>query len=139
MTDEIMMPVPKAEAVSLAEIHAMRQLTDAVSTLARQMERYGEKLDDVRERIIRIEAKNHERAIEAIQTELKIAQSKIATFDGLQKKLDDALAKIDGLESVRDKATGAVGASGWLAKYAPWILTIAALALAGLGFDQAKP
>lgn len=134
-----MMPVTKPEAVSLAEIHAMRQLTDAVSTLARQMERYGEKLDDVRERIIRIEAKNHERAIEAIQNELKIALAKIATFDGLHKQLGDALAKIDGLESVRDRATGAVGATGWVAKYAPWLLAIGVAALAGLGFDQAKP
>lgn len=49
----------------------MRRLTDAVSTLACQMERYGKKLDDVRERIIRNETKNHERAIEAIQAELK--------------------------------------------------------------------
>ena len=112
--DEVMMPVPKPEAVSMAEIHAMRGLTDAVSTLTRQVERIGGKVDDVRERVIKLEAREYERQIE-----------------GLNDRLGSALKRIDDLEGTRDQQKGAKALVDWLRQTAPWLLAVGAAVFAG--------
>lgn len=112
--DEVMMPVPKPEAVSMAEIHAMRGLTDAVSTLTRQVERIGGKVDDVRERVIKLEAREYERQIE-----------------GLNDRLGLALKRIDDLEGTRDQQKGAKALVDWLRQTAPWLLAVGAAVFAG--------
>lgn len=117
--DEIMMPVPKPEAVSLTEIHAMRQLTDAVATLTRQVERIGGKVDDVRERVIKLEAREYERQIE-----------------GLNDRLGTALKRIDDLEGTRDQQKGAKALVDWLRVTAPWLLAGVAAFAAGLGLSK---
>lgn len=118
-TDEIIMPVPKPEALSLAEIHALRGLTDAVGTLTRHVERIGAKMDDVRERVIRIEARDYERQIET-----------------LSQRLTAALTRIDGLESGRDRQAGAMDAGRFLTKYAPWLVALLMAGLAGVGIGE---
>lgn len=117
--DEVMMPVPKPEAVSMAEIHAMRGLTDAVSTLARQVERMNAKVDDVRERVIKLEAREYERQIE-----------------GLNERLTAALRRIDDLEGTRDQQKGAKALVDWLRLTAPWLLAGIAAFAAGVGFNK---
>lgn len=112
--DEVMMPVQKPEAVSMAEIHAMRGLTDAVSTLTRQVERIGGKVDDVRERVIKLEAREYERQIE-----------------GLNDRLGSALKRIDDLEGTRDQQKGAKALVDWLRQTAPWLLAVGAAVFAG--------
>ncbi|MFN7128417.1 MAG: hypothetical protein ACK4OJ_05070 [Brevundimonas sp.] len=116
MADEIMTPVTKPEAVSMAEIHAIRGLTDAVGTLTRQVERMNTKVDDVRERVIKLEAREYERQIE-----------------GLNDRLGDALKRIDGLEGTRDQQKGAKALVDWLRQTAPWLVALAMAALAGIG------
>lgn len=106
--DEIMTPVTKPEAVSMAEIHAMRQLTDAVANLTRQVERMNTKVDDVRERVIKLEAREYERQIET-----------------LWDRLNAALKRIDDLEGTRDQQRGAKGLVDWLRQTAPWLAAIA--------------
>lgn len=110
-----MTPVSKPEAVSMAEIHAMRGLTDAVATLTRQVERIGGKVDDVRERVIKLEAREYERQIE-----------------GLNERLAAALTRIDNLEGTRDQQKGAKALIDWLRQTTPWLLAIAASVFAGL-------
>ncbi len=125
--EEIMMPVPKPEAVSMAEIHAMRQLTDAVGTLTRQIERMNAKVDDVRERVIKLEARDYERKIDDLKARLEgAAQDHVRQIEGLQ-------GRIDALESSRDKQSGAMGVGTWLTKNAPWLLAGIAAFAAGLG------
>lgn len=114
--DEIMTAVTKPEAVSMAEIHAIRGLTDAVGTLTRQVERMNTKVDDVRERVIKLEAREYERQIE-----------------GLNDRLGDALKRIDGLEGTRDQQKGAKALVDWLRQTAPWLVALAMAALAGVG------
>ncbi|MBU2233202.1 MAG: hypothetical protein KKG69_18200 [Alphaproteobacteria bacterium] len=116
MSDEIMTPVTKPEAVSMAEIHAMRQLTDAVSALGRQVERMNSKVDDVRERVIKLEAREYERQIE-----------------GLNDRLSDALKRIDGLEGTRDQQKGAKALVDWIRQTSPWLLAMVMAILAGVG------
>jgi hypothetical protein len=119
--EEVMMPVPKPEAVSMAEIHAMRGLTDAVSTLTRQVERIGGKVDDVRERVIKLEAREYERQIE-----------------GLNERLGLALKRIDDLEGTRDRQKGAKALVDWLRQTAPWLLAVAAAVFAGFEVGGSK-
>lgn len=114
---EIMTPVTKPEAVSLAEIHALRGLTDAVGSLTRQVEKMGAKVDDVRERVIKLETREYERQIENLNT-----------------RYEDAIIRINDLEATRDRQTGALGVGSWLTKYAPWLLSGVAAFAAGVGF-----
>jgi predicted RNase H-like nuclease (RuvC/YqgF family) len=116
LSDEIMTPVTKPEAVSMAEIHALRGLTDAVGTLTRQIERMNTKVDDVRERVIKLEAREYERQIE-----------------GLNDRLSEALRRIDGLEGTRDQQRGARALVDWIRQTAPWLLAMAMAILAGVG------
>ena len=120
--DEIMTPVTKPEAVSMAEIHAMRGLTDAVASLTRQVERMNAKVDDVRERVIKLEAREYERQIE-----------------GLNERLGAAMKRIDDLEGTRDQQRGAKGLVDWMRQTAPWLVALGMAALAGLGLKAGAP
>lgn len=122
MSDEIMVPVTKPEAVSMAEIHALRGLTDAVGTLTRQVERMNSKVDDVRERVIKLEAREYERQIE-----------------GLSDRLALALKRIDDLEGTRDQQKGAKALVDWVRQTTPWLLALIMAALAAVGFKDAQP
>ena len=114
--DEIMTPVTKPEAVAMAEIHAMRGLTDAVASLTRQVERMNTKVDDVRERVIKLEAREYERQIE-----------------GLNERLTATLKRIDDLESTRDQQRGAKSLVDWVRQTTPWLLAGIAAFVAGIG------
>lgn len=103
--EEIMMPVSKPEAQALSEIHALRGLTDAVSTLTRQTERMSAKMDDVRERVIKLEAREYERQIEA-----------------LNMRISEYESRVNGLEATRDQQIGAKNLMDYLKKFSPWIL-----------------
>lgn len=117
--DEIMTPVTKPEAVAMAEIHAIRGMTDAVSSLTRQVERIGGKVDDVRERVIKLEAREYERQIE-----------------GLNERLTATLKRIDDLESTRDQQRGAKSLVDWVRQTTPWLLAGIAAFVAGIGLKE---
>ena len=117
-----MVPVTKPEAVSMAEIHALRGLTYAVGTLTRQVERMNSKVDDVRERVIKLEAREYERQIE-----------------GLSDRLALALKRIDDLEGTRDQQKGAKALVDWVRQTTPWLLALIMAALAAVGFKDAQP
>jgi TolA-binding protein len=117
--DEIITPVTKPEAVSMAEIHAMGGLTDAVSALGRQIERMNAKVDDVRERVIKLEAREYERQIEA-----------------LNDRLSAAFKRIDDLEGTRDQQKGAKALVDWLRQTAPWLLAGIAAFVAGISIKN---
>ena len=103
----------------MAEIHAIRGLTDAVGTLTRQVERMNTKVDDVRERVIKLEAREYERQIE-----------------GLNERLGAALKRIDDLEGTRDQQKGAKALVDWLRVTAPWLLAGLAAFAAGVGLSK---
>lgn len=115
-TDEITMPVTRPEALALTEIHAMRALTDAVTRLAGQVERMGDKLDDVKERVVAIEASKYEQQIELAH-----------------ERLGQALRRIDQLEARQDRQDGAMSVGSWVSKYAPWLMAIIVAGLTALG------
>lgn len=127
-TDQVMMSVTTPDAVKMAEIHAMRQLADSVAQQSRQfsehmgaqtraLEKMTGKVDDVRERVIRLESAQHGAEIEKVRVELV-----------------KALSRIDTLESQRDQMKGAGTLATWLTKNAPWLLAGIAAFAAGMGF-----
>jgi len=105
--ESVILPVPKETAVGLAEIHAIRGLTDAVSGLTRHIERIGGRVEDVRERVIKLEAK---------ETDAKLAAG--------QGKMEALESRLNLLESIRDQQRGAVNLVGWLRETAPWLVTL---------------
>lgn len=134
MSDEIMTPVTKPEAVSMAEIHAMRQVADTLRALSdavtaqgksqaehsaastRAMERLTEKVDGMNTRLIRLEEAKHGREIERIEL---IAQA-------IGRRVDD-------LEGTRDQQKGAKALVDWVRQTAPWLLAMVMAILAGVG------
>jgi replicative DNA helicase len=116
---EVMMPVGQADALQQVEIHVLRQMADNIAAQTRSLERLASKVDDVRERVIKLEAQKTHEEVAAIQL-----------------KLDAAMTRIDQLEKMRDEATGAASVWTWLSKNAAWLFTGVAAFVAGLAIKS---
>jgi anti-sigma factor RsiW len=112
---EVMMPVPTPEALHGIEITVLRQMGDNIAAQTRAMEKLTSKIDDVRERVIRLEAQKTHEEVAAIQL-----------------KLEAALSRINDLEAQRDREKGAQSVWVWLSKNAAWLFAGAAAFIAGL-------
>jgi hypothetical protein len=128
--DQILMSVGKPEALAHAELHAMRQVADAIKIQGQQtiehmaastraMERLSEKVEGMNARLIRLEEQKHGREIEKLTDEVR-----------------GALRRIDGLESTRDQQRGAKGFVEWMSKNTPWLIAAAAFIAAAIGVKQ---
>lgn len=131
--EQILMSVGKPEALAHAEIHAMRQLADAVTAQSkffgevmqantRALERVVERVDDMNSRLIRLEEQKHGREIENVRSEMS-----------------GAFRRINDLESTRDQQKGAKALVDWLRVTAPWLIAIALGVMAALGWKQPTP
>lgn len=137
MADEVMTAVQKAEAVAMAEIHAMRQVADTLKALTdtvsaqgraqadhtaastRALEKLSEKVEGMNGRLIRLEEQKHGREIDALSKR----------FEGLEKR-------IDLLESTRDQQRGAKLLVDWLRQTAPWLVTVGIAIAAIVGIKE---
>lgn len=128
--EQIFMSVPTVDAQSLAEIHALRALADAVTLQGRQvsehisantraMEKLGDQVGDLSVRVTRLEEQKHGRDIEGMRDELR-----------------GAFRRINDLESTRDKQSGAKALVDWLRVTAPWLFVLGASTLAFLGWQK---
>lgn len=116
---EIMMPVATHDAMNQATILVLRQIAENVAAQTARLEAVTIKVDDVRERLARLEAQDANKAIEAVRAELK-----------------GAMARVDLLESQRDKVQGVAAFWNWLARSAPWLMAGIAAFVAGLGIKS---
>lgn len=130
--DEIMMPVTKPEAVTLAEIHALRQISDALAATNRSLTTLTADMRDVRERVIKIEAKDMDAKIAEYRAECR------TTCAELRADIKAATVRIDSLEGSRDKHTGVMSVGAWLTKYAPWLVALILAGMAGVGLGVEK-
>ena len=97
----------------MAEIHALRQISDLLAAQTRQMEKLTDKVDDVRERVIALEMSGYDDRLKSLKVDLEAAKR-----------------QIDGLESQRDKVVGAATFWTWAGKNFPWMLALIAAAAA---------
>ena len=105
-----------------AQIFALRQIGENVAAQTARLEGLAAKMDDVRERLARLEAQEAGKLV-----------------DGLRAELKAALARIDALESQRDRVAGGADCWAWLGRSAPWRAAGLAACLAGLGVKLAEP
>lgn len=139
--DEVMMPVPKSDALAAAEIHALRQMGDAVSAIGRSVETLAGKVDDVRERVIRLEEQKATKLVERVERDLREQLATAKAEHGLAMAsatatLAVALTRIDALESARDVSVGSRNVWTWLSANAAWLFAGAAAFIAGLALKS---
>jgi len=101
-----MMPMTKPDALQHIEITVLRQLGENIAAQTRHLEGLTDKVNDVRERVIRIEARETEKHVEDLEQRIKT------------------------LEDSRNQVRGVTAFGAWLAQSAPWLLAGIAAALA---------
>ncbi len=104
------------EAIQQAHLLALRQIGENLSAQTRRLEGLTLKVDDVRERLVRLEAQEAGKLVEAVRGDLKAA-----------------FARIDLLEAQRDKVFGVGALWTWLVRSGPWLAAGLAAFLAGAG------
>ena len=124
--DEIMTPVSRPEAVAMAEIHALRQISDALTAtnqslhaLTADVREVRADVKEVRDKVIRMEGEDLKAQLRDLKSDVKAA-----------------VGRVDLLEQTRDRAAGVLGASAWMSKYAPWLFAIIMAAAAGFGLQS---
>lgn len=105
-----------AEALHQAQILTLRQIGDNVAAQTKRLEGLTNKVDDVRERLARLEAQKADKLVEALREELRTA-----------------LGRIDLLEAQRDRVEGVAAFWTWLARCGPWLAAGLAAFAAGVG------
>lgn len=99
-----------------AELFSLRQISENLAAQTQRLEGLTSKVDDVRERLVRLEAQEAGKLVEALRSELKAA-----------------ISRVDQLEAARDRVVGVAAFGAWLARSAPWLAAGLAAFLAGLG------
>jgi len=100
----------------IQEVHlvTLRQISENIASQTRRLEALSAKVDDVRERIVRLEAQEAGKLVEAVRRDLQAA-----------------LTRIDELEAQRDKVVGVTAFWVWLARVGPWLAGAIGAFLAG--------
>lgn len=105
-----------ADALHQAQILTLRQIGDNVAAQTKRLEGLTTKVDDVRERLVRLETQEAGKLVEALRGDLRVA-----------------LNRIDALESQRDQVVGIAAFWTWLVRSGPWLAAGVAAFLVGLG------
>lgn len=106
------------EALHEAQVLTLRQIGENLAAQTQRLEGLTGKVDDVRERLARLEAQEAGKLVETLRGELRTAMS-----------------RIDMLEAQRDKVVGVATLSTWLARSGPWLAAGVAAFLAGIGLN----
>ena len=110
---------PSLEALQSAQILTLRQIGENVAAQTRRLEGLTTKVDDVRERLVRLEAFETGKMVDTLRAELKAA-----------------VARVDLLEAQRDKVVGVAAFWSWLVRSAPWLAAGSAAFVAGIGWKS---
>lgn len=113
---------PRAQALDAlhnAQILTLRQIGENVAAQTRRLEGLTSKVDDVRERLVRLEAQEAGKLVDALRSDLKAA-----------------IVRVDLLEAARDKVEGAAAFWNWVVKSAPWLAAGISAFVAGVGLKS---
>lgn len=117
--EEFMMPVSTPDAMAEMNIHALRQISDALTATNRSLTNLAADVKDVRERVIKIEGQDVKGDLRDLKADVKANAQ-----------------RIDVLERARDRQDGAMSVGAWLSKHAPWLLAGIAAFAAGVGIKM---
>jgi hypothetical protein len=109
---EVMMPTTKSDALQHIEITVLRQMGDNIAAQTRHLEALSSKVDDVRERVIRIEARETE------------------------KEVEDLARRVASLEEKNHRVSGVTAFGAWIAQSAPWLVAVGAFILYIIGLKK---
>ncbi|MDO8799761.1 hypothetical protein [Phenylobacterium sp.] len=107
------------DALQNAQILTLRQIGENVAAQTRRLEGLTAKVDDVRERLVRLEAQEAGKLVEALRSDLKAA-----------------VGRVDLLEAARNKIEGAAALWNWVVKSAPWLAAGISAFVAGIGLKS---
>ena len=107
------------DALQNAQILTLRQIGENVAAQTRRLEGLTAKVDDVRERLVRLEAQEAGKLVEGLGSDLKAA-----------------VARVDLLEAARDKVESAAAFWNWVVKSAPWLAAGISAFVAGIGLKS---
>jgi len=105
---EIFSAVSPSEVIEQSHMMVLRRLSDDMTSVLKDVR-------EVRDKVINIEAQNMMGKVGALEVDMK-----------------GAVARINDLESERDKRTGVQDFVGWLMKNTPWLIALGAAASAFL-------
>ena len=113
------MPAQNYDQLQQANLFALQQISENLSAQTKRLEGLTAKVDDVRERLVRLEAQEAGKLVEAVRGDLK-----------------GALSRIDQLEAERDKVVGVGAFWAWLVRSGPWLVAGIAAFLSGMGLKD---
>lgn len=119
MTSEQTQRDHQLEAIRDAQILTLRQISENLAAQTRRLEGLTAKVDDVRERLVRLEAQEAGKLVEALRSDLKAA-----------------VGRVDLLEAARNKIEGAAALWNWVVKSAPWLAAGISAFVAGIGLKS---
>lgn len=99
----------------MAEIHALRQISDALSATNQSLQNLAHDVREVRTDVKEVRDKVNRMEGEDLKAQLRDIK---AEFGGALKRIDD-------LEGIRDQQRGAKGLIDWLRQTAPWLVAVA--------------
>lgn len=102
-----MVPISETKASNIFELQLLRQISSQMVAHQELSLRMQESVQDVRERVIRIESSGTG-----------------ARLDALKEASAVLSARLDRLEDDHQQRKGAVAFLGWLSKNAPWLLAL---------------
>lgn len=123
---EVMMPVKAADAMHGVELTLLRTMGDNLAAQTTALLKLTDKVDEIKERLIVLEAQKATKLVEKVEADLR------AALAGSQADVRIALSRIDALEAERDRNRGAESVWTWLSKNAAWLFAGAAAFIAGL-------
>ncbi|OIQ74054.1 hypothetical protein GALL_443050 [mine drainage metagenome] len=97
------------------QLLTLRQIGENIASQTRRLESLSAKMDDVRERLVRLETQEAGKLVDTVRRELQ-----------------GALSRIDELEAQRDRVVGVTAFWSWLARIGPWLAAGLGAFLAGV-------
>ena len=92
-----------AEALHQAQILTLRQIGDNVAAQTKRLEGLTNKVDDVRERLARLEAQEAGKLVEALRGELRTALGRIDLLEAQRDRVDDVARMVRPRQHRRDR------------------------------------
>lgn len=105
-----------------AEIALMEQLGRELGNVQKRLGLIEDKLDDVRERVTRVEATSNDRQLARVE-----------------QVLENTILRIDNLERNHDRVNGMAAVGDWFSRSAPWLISAGAMVAALFSWLRNSP